>query len=89
VFKGRHCTSEVILWALQWYLAFPVSYRDFAAMLPDRGVAVDRAMLFRWVQAYATELEHQVRLNLRPCTGSWLVDETYIIDETYIKVMGA
>jgi len=24
-FKGRHFTSEVTLWALRWYLAFPVS----------------------------------------------------------------
>ena len=27
-FKGRHFASEVILWALRWYLAFPISYRD-------------------------------------------------------------
>ena len=40
VFKGRHFTSEVILWALRWYLAFPISYRDLAAMLSDRGVTV-------------------------------------------------
>jgi len=24
-FKGPHFTSEVILWALRWYLAFPIS----------------------------------------------------------------
>jgi hypothetical protein len=40
-FKGRHFTANVILWALRWYLAFPVSYRDVAQMLSDRGVAVD------------------------------------------------
>ena len=34
-FKGRHFTSEVILWALRWYLAFPISYRDLSAMLLD------------------------------------------------------
>ena len=78
VFKGRHFTSEVILWALRWYLAFPVSYRGLAAMLSDRGVAVDHTTLFRWVQAYAAELEHRVRHHLRSCTGSWRVDETYI-----------
>ena len=77
-FKGRHFTSEVILWALRWYLAFPVSYRDLAAMLSDRGIAVDHTTLFQWVQAYAAELEQRVRRHLRPCTGSWRVDETYI-----------
>jgi len=82
-FKGRHFTSEVIQWTLRWYLAFPISYRDLAAMLCDRGVAVDHTTLFRWVQAYAAALEQRVRRHLRPCTGSWRVDETYI------KVKGA
>ena len=77
-FKGRHFTSEVILWALRWYLAFPISYRDFAAMLADRGIMVDHTTLFRWVQTYAATLEQRVRKHLRPCTGSWRVDETYI-----------
>ncbi len=75
-FKGRHFASEVILWALRWYLAFPISYRDLGAMLADRGVAVDHTTLFRWVQAYAATLEHRVRRHLRPCIGSWWVDET-------------
>ena len=77
-FKGRHFTSGVILWALRWYLAVPISYRDFAPMRADRGVAVDHTKLFRWVQAYAGELDQRVRRHLRPCTGSWRVDETYI-----------
>lgn len=83
MFKGRHFTAEVILWALRWYLAFPISYRDLAAMLSDRGVTVDHTTLFRWVQAYAASLEQRVRRHLRLCTGSWRVDETYI------KVKGA
>jgi len=77
-FKGRHFTSEVIQWALRWYLAFPVSYRDLASMLSDRGVEVDHTTLFRWVQVYAPTLERRIRRHLRPCNGSWRVDETYI-----------
>ncbi len=30
------------------------------------------------MQAYAAELEQRVRRHLRPCTGSWRVDATYI-----------
>jgi hypothetical protein len=41
VFKGRQFTAEVILWAVRWYLMFPVSYRDLELMLMDRGVEVD------------------------------------------------
>ena len=77
-FKGRHFTSEVILWALRWYLAFPISYRDLSSILLDRGIVVDHTTLFRWVQGYAAKLEQRVRRHLQPCTGSWRVDETYI-----------
>ena len=69
-FKGRHFTSEVILWVLRWYLAFPISYRDLASMLAGRGVTVDHTTLFRWVQAYAPILERRIRRHLRPCNGS-------------------
>ena len=77
-FKGRHFTGEVILWAVRWHLMFPVSYRDLELMLADRGVEVDRTTIFRWIQAYAGELEKRLRPHLRSCNGSWRVDETYI-----------
>jgi transposase-like protein len=47
-------------------------------MLQDRGVAVDHTTLFRWIQAYAAELEKRIRPHLRTCNGSWRVDETYV-----------
>nr|WP_239003276.1 IS6 family transposase [Rhodovastum atsumiense] len=77
-FKGRHFSGDVILWAVRWYLIFPISYRDFELMLADRGVKVDHTTPFRWIQAYAAELEKRLRPYLLPCTGSWRVDETYI-----------
>src|SRR3712207_616245 len=77
-FKGRQFTAEVILWAVRWYLMFPISYRDLALMLQDRGVSVDHTTIFRWIQAYAAELEKRLRPHLRPTDGSWRVDETYV-----------
>jgi transposase, IS6 family len=77
-FKGRQFTVEVILWAVRWYLMFPVSYRDLELMLQDRGVAVDHTTIFRWIQVYAPEIEKRVRPHLRPSDGSWRVDETYV-----------
>jgi hypothetical protein len=39
-FKGRQFAAEVILWAVRWYLMFPVSYRDLALiLLPALGQA--------------------------------------------------
>jgi IS6 family transposase len=77
-FKGRQFTAEVILWAVRWYLMFPISYRDLELMLADRGVEVDHTTIFRWTQAYAPELEKRIRPHLRPSNGSWRVDETYV-----------
>jgi DDE domain len=77
-FKGRQFTAEVILWAVRWYLMFPISYRDLELMLLDRGLAVDHTTIFRWIQAYAVELERRIRPHLRMSNGSWRVDETYV-----------
>src|SRR5919199_1874298 len=77
-FKGRQFTAEVILWAVRWYLMFPISYRDLALMLQERGVAVDHTPIFRWIQAYAAELEKRIRPHLCRSNGSWRTDETYV-----------
>src|SRR5258707_5469972 len=77
-FKGRQFTAEVILWAVRWYLMFPISYRDLELMLLDRGVEVDHTTIFRWIQAYAEELEKRIRPHLRMSNGSWRVVETHV-----------
>jgi transposase-like protein len=77
-FQGRQFTAEIILWAVRWYLQFPISYRDLERMFSDRGIQVDHTTLFRWIQAYAPELDKRIRPHLRMTNGSWRVDETYI-----------
>jgi transposase, IS6 family len=62
---------------VRWYLMFPISYRDLELMLLDRDVAVDHSPLFRWIQAYAAELEKRIRRHLHMSNGSWRVDETW------------
>src|SRR3712207_6852975 len=49
-FRGFRFPAEVILWAVRWYLRFPVSYRDLERVLADRGVEVDHTTVYRWVQ---------------------------------------
>src|SRR3954452_8568128 len=70
LFRGFRSASEVILWTVRWYLQFPVSYRDLELMLADRGVEVDHTTIFRWIQAYAPEIEQRIRPHLRPSNGS-------------------
>jgi transposase-like protein len=77
-FKGRQFAGEVILWAVGWYLTFPISYGDLELMLQDRGVDVAHTTIFRWIQDYAQELEKRLRPHLSRSNGSWRVDKTYV-----------
>jgi transposase, IS6 family len=77
-FKGRQFTAEVIPWAVRWYLQVTISYRDLERMLADRGVHVDHTTIYRWIWAYAPEIDKRIRPHLRMTNGSWRVDETYI-----------
>ena len=77
-FKGRHYSGEVILLAMRWYLQYPLAYEHVAEMLAERGLAVDASCVWRWVQAYAPELNKRCRPHLRPTNKSYRIDETYI-----------
>jgi hypothetical protein len=48
----------------------------------ERGVAVDPSCVWRWVQAYAPELNKRCRPHLKS------TNKSYRTDETYIKVKG-
>ena len=39
-FKGSHFERDVILWAVRWYAAYPVSYRQLEEMMQERGVGL-------------------------------------------------
>jgi hypothetical protein len=45
VFKGSHFERDVILWAVRWYVAYPISYRQLEEMMEEHGVEVDHATL--------------------------------------------
>jgi len=77
-FKGRHFPKPVILLCIRWYLAYALSYRDLQEMMAERGIEVDASTIYRWVQAYAPELDRRIRRKLKPTWGDWHVDETYI-----------
>ena len=64
-FKGRHFGGEIVLWAVRWYCRYPISYRDLETMMTERGVAVDHATIYRWVQHFAPEMERRLRWQWR------------------------
>ena len=81
-FKGRQYAGEIILTAVRWYLRYPLAYEHVAELLAERGLAVDASCIWRWVQAYAAELNKRCRPHLKA------TNKSYRVDETYIKVKG-
>jgi transposase, IS6 family len=55
-FKWSHYQGEIILLCVRWYLR-SVSYRDLEEMMRERGLSLDHTTIYRWVQAYAPDLE--------------------------------
>ena len=82
LFKWRRYESEIILLCVRWYLRYALSYRDLEEMMNERGLPVDHTTIYRWVQAYASELEKRSRPHLRP------TNDSYRVAETYVKIKG-
>ena len=81
-FKGCQYPGEVILLAVRWYLRYPLAYLHISEILAERGLFVDASCIWRWVQAYAPELDKRCRPHLKT------TNKSYRVDETYIKVKG-
>jgi transposase-like protein len=78
-FKGHRFEQDIILTGVRWYLAYPLSYRNLEEMMAERGVEVDHATIYRWVQKFTPQLEAAFRKGKkRPVGNSWRMDETYI-----------
>src|SRR5580693_4627419 len=77
-FKGSHFARDVILWAVRWYVAYRISYRQLEEMMEEHGVEVDHATLNRWVLKYVPLLDQAFRARKRRVGSSWRMDETYV-----------
>ena len=56
-FKGKHFSSEIILFCLRWYLQSPLSYQQVADLVTERGFKVNKSTVWRWIQCYAPKLK--------------------------------
>jgi transposase-like protein len=43
--------------AVRWHLRYGLSYRDVRELLPERGVTVNHASTYQWVQQFAGAAE--------------------------------
>ena len=77
-FKGAHFPQEIILTAVRWYIAYPLSTRHVEELMRERGVHVDHSTINRWVIKYSPPLEAAFHRRKRSVGRSWRMDETYI-----------
>ena len=77
-FKGAQFPQDIILTAVRWYVAYPLSTRHVEELMCERGVHVDHSTVNRWVIKYSPLLEEVFHRRKRPVRISWRMDETYI-----------
>src|SRR4030095_17114396 len=64
-FKGRQHPGDLIILCVRWYLQYTLSYQHVAELVAERGVEVDASGIWRWVQAYAPQLNKRCRPYLK------------------------
>jgi transposase-like protein len=56
-------------------------FRDLEELMLEQGLSIDHTTIYRWVQAYAPELEKRCKPHLKVFTDSWRVDETVVLQK--------
>ena len=77
-FKGRHFPKDIILMAVRWYVAYPLSYRNIEEIMAERNIKLDHSAVQKWVVHYSPQLESTFRKRKKMTGGSWRMDETYV-----------
>jgi putative transposase len=73
-FKGSHFPKNIILMAVRWYVAYPLSYRNIEKLMAERSVKLDNSVVKKWVVDYVPFLEYEFRnrKNIRAAVGEWM-----------------
>jgi transposase-like protein len=60
IYRRRRFPAETIELCVRWYITYRLSYRDLAAMMAERGIAVSHTTIFlRWVLRYVPDYERR------------------------------
>jgi putative transposase len=77
-FSGYRWPRDVILTAVRWYLAYPLSARQGMELLAERGIDVSHRTVLDWLQAFGPQLAAEVRRRRSPVGKQWFVDEVFL-----------
>jgi hypothetical protein len=62
----------------KWYVRYRLSFAEVAEWLAERGVQVDPATIYHWVQRFTPLYQDVARRFRRPVGRIWSVDETVL-----------
>src|SRR5258708_39571815 len=74
-FSGYRWPRDVIVMAVRWYLAYPLSSRQVLELLAERGIDVSHRTVLNWVQTFGPQLAAEGRRRPRPVGTRWVGDE--------------
>lgn len=69
-FQGRHFPKDLILMAIRWKLAYPLSYRNIEELMNERGADLDHSTVQKRVAHYAPKLDQSFRIRKKPVRSS-------------------
>lgn len=65
-FSGYRFPDDIIALAVRWYLRFRLSYADVAEWLAERGIIVDRTIIYDWVHTFTLQFITAARKHRHP-----------------------
>ena len=74
-YRGRHFPGNIIAHAVWLYLRFPLSFRDVAELLAERGIQVSDDTVRRWVIRFGPHYAAELRKRDTRPGRTWHLDE--------------
>jgi putative transposase len=75
---GSYFEEKLIRVCVQWYLQYPLSYRQIEEMLHERGLMVHHATLNRWVLKFSAQLQRTAKSRKPPDPSAWTLEESHV-----------
>ena len=70
--------ADIIVQCIRWHLRYLLTYRDLQEMLLERGIEISHTTIMRWIHQHSPELDKKIRRKLKLTDDSWKLDETYV-----------
>src|SRR3979411_3016361 len=81
-FSGYRWPRDVIIMAVRWYLAYPLSSRQVLELLAERGIDVSHRTVLNWVHTSGPQLAAEMRRRRHRVGRCWFVDEVFMFRKT-------